>query len=51
MPDSQTPKFEFDKLVSFTTLAYEAAGVPPDEAAVVADLLVRSDLRGIGSTA
>ena len=43
------PRFDFDYLVNFTHKAYQAAGVPEDEASVVAALLVRSDLRGIGS--
>ena len=49
MPDKHTPRFDFNQLVAFSANAYESVGVPPEEAAVVAELLVRSDLRGIGS--
>lgn len=37
----------FEKLKNFSTQAYQKAGVPAAEAEIVADLLVRSDLRGV----
>jgi len=40
---------DFDQLRGFCQKAYMKAGVPEDEAAIVADLLARADLRGIAS--
>lgn len=40
-------RISFDELKSFCKQAYTAVGVPEDEAEIVSDLLVRSDLRGI----
>ena len=37
----------FEELKNFCKKAYRKAGVPDEEAEVVADLLVRSDLRGV----
>jgi LDH2 family malate/lactate/ureidoglycolate dehydrogenase len=37
----------FDDLKGFCKEVYEKAGVPDEEAEIVADLLVRSDLRGV----
>jgi len=39
----------FDELRAFCQAAYEKAGVPADEAFIVADLLARADLRGVES--
>ena len=39
----------FNSLREFCEKAYMKAGVPQDEAAVVADLLARADLRGVAS--
>ncbi len=49
MATDHTPKIAFEELASFCRQAYQAVGVPEDEAAIVADLLARSDLRGIAS--
>ena len=38
---------QFKELRAFCTEIYRKAGVPEDEAGIVADLLVRSDLRGV----
>ncbi len=40
---------DFDTLQRFMTDAFTAIGVPADEAAIVADVLVESDKRGINS--
>ncbi len=40
---------DFDTLQRFMTDAFAAIGVPADEAAIVADVLVESDKRGINS--
>ena len=40
-------RFSFDSLKSFCRSSYERVGVPAQEAEIVADLLVRSDLRGV----
>lgn len=40
---------DFDTLQRFMTDAFTAIGVPKDEAAIVADVLVESDKRGINS--
>lgn len=40
-------KITFEGLKSFCNSAYAQVGVPEDEAEIVSDLLVRSDLRGI----
>ncbi|HYB21996.1 MAG TPA: Ldh family oxidoreductase, partial [Thermodesulfobacteriota bacterium] len=37
----------FDDLRNFCMRAYTKAGVPQEEAEIVADLLVRADLRGV----
>jgi len=42
-------RIRFDDLNLFVKQCYLAVGVPEDEAAIVADLLARSDLRGIES--
>ena len=47
MSDASTGRISFDELKSFCKQAYMKVGVPQDEAEIVADLLVRSDLRGI----
>src|SRR5262245_44340195 len=43
------PVLPFDTLVEFLTRLLEAAGVPRDDAATVADHLARSDLAGHSS--
>ena len=40
---------DFESLRKFMTAAFAAIGVPADEAAIVADVLVESDKRGINS--
>jgi LDH2 family malate/lactate/ureidoglycolate dehydrogenase len=40
-------RIEFQRLKDFCKQAYQAVGVPEGEAEIVADLLVRADLRGI----
>lgn len=40
---------DFENLRDFCRKAYEATGVPSDEAFIVADLLARADLRGVES--
>ena len=47
MPELNVKRFPFEALKSFCKKAYERVGVPPEEAQIVADLLVRSDLRGV----
>ncbi len=47
MPELNVKRFPFETLKSFCKKAYERVGVPPEEAQIVADLLVRSDLRGV----
>lgn len=42
-------KITFENLRLFCQQAYQAAGVPEDEAFIVADLLARADLRGVES--
>ena len=40
-------RISFDDLILFCKQAYQKVGVPEDEAEIVADLLARSDLRGV----
>ncbi|MBW1995757.1 MAG: Ldh family oxidoreductase, partial [Deltaproteobacteria bacterium] len=47
MENSESNTITFEALKSFCKQAYEAVGVPEQEAEIVSDLLVRSDLRGI----
>lgn len=47
MSEGNEYKITFIELKSFCKQAYVAVGVPEDEAEIVSDLLVRSDLRGI----
>jgi LDH2 family malate/lactate/ureidoglycolate dehydrogenase len=47
MEKMEIRKVTFEDLRSFCKLAYLKAGVPQDEADIAADLLVRSDLRGV----
>jgi LDH2 family malate/lactate/ureidoglycolate dehydrogenase len=47
MEKSDIPKIQFAELKEFCRQAYQKVGVPEDEAEIVADLLVRSDLRGV----
>jgi len=49
MADDSTRIIPFEDLRSFCQRAYAKVGVPEDEAAVVADLLARADLRGVAS--
>jgi LDH2 family malate/lactate/ureidoglycolate dehydrogenase len=49
MPDNITRLISYEKLVEFCTRAYEAHGVPPEEARIGAEYLVRSDLRGVAT--
>ena len=43
------PFVEFDKMKSFITDAFAAYGVPKEDAAICADVLIESDKRGIES--
>jgi LDH2 family malate/lactate/ureidoglycolate dehydrogenase len=47
MEKSEIQKIPFEILKNFCREAYLKAGVPANEAEIVADLLVRSDLRGV----
>jgi LDH2 family malate/lactate/ureidoglycolate dehydrogenase len=47
MAPTGSQRISFEDLRSFCHEAYKKAGVPDDEAFIVADLLARSDLRGI----
>ncbi|MCX5913790.1 MAG: Ldh family oxidoreductase, partial [Deltaproteobacteria bacterium] len=47
MAQNDAQRMPFDVLKNFCKKAYQKAGVPPSEAEIVADLLVRSDLRGV----
>lgn len=47
MDKNEIRRVSFDDLKNFCKQAYMKADVPQDEAEIVADLLVRSDLRGI----
>jgi L-2-hydroxycarboxylate dehydrogenase (NAD+) len=47
MGKNETRRVPFEELRNFCQKAYEKAGVPAKEAGIVADLLVRSDLRGV----
>lgn len=49
MTADQTRLIQFADLRDFCQQAYEAVGVPTDEAAIVAGLLARADLRGVAS--
>jgi L-2-hydroxycarboxylate dehydrogenase (NAD+) len=49
MPENNRQRICFTDLKTFCFEAYVRAGVPGPEAKIVADLLVRSDLRGIES--
>jgi L-2-hydroxycarboxylate dehydrogenase (NAD+) len=43
------PRFDAARLTHYTTAVFERVGVPRDQAAVAAEILVASDLRGIDS--
>lgn len=47
MEKSDIRKIQFAELKEFCRQAYQKVGVPGNEAEIVADLLVRSDLRGV----
>ena len=47
MERTEIQKIPFDTLKTFCQQAYLKAGVPDEEAEIVADLLTRSDLRGV----
>src|SRR4030042_336686 len=47
MERTEIQKIPFDTLNNFCRQAYLKAGVPDEEAEIVADLLTRSDLRGV----
>ena len=47
MERTEIQKIPFDTLKNFCQQAYLKAGVPDEEAEIVADLLTRSDLRGV----
>ncbi len=47
MEDNVSQNVQFNNLKDFCTEIYMKAGVPEDEAGIVANLLVRSDLRGV----
>jgi LDH2 family malate/lactate/ureidoglycolate dehydrogenase len=47
MEKNEIRRVPFEKLKNFCRQAYERVGVPEAEAEIVADLLVRSDLRGV----
>ncbi len=47
MEKIETQKVQFGDLKDFCRRAYMTAGVPENEAEIVADLLVRADLRGV----
>ena len=47
MERTEIQKIQFDTLKNFCRQAYMKAGVPDEEAEIVADLLTRSDLRGV----
>jgi LDH2 family malate/lactate/ureidoglycolate dehydrogenase len=47
MPSAVEKRISFEGLRDFCHRAYMKAGVPEDEAEIVADLLARSDLRGV----
>jgi LDH2 family malate/lactate/ureidoglycolate dehydrogenase len=49
MEDGKSPLISFADLKSFCKQVYERAGVPEEEADIVADLLARADLRGVES--
>lgn len=50
MPNTDTrPRFAASELSAFTTRAFEHFGLPPDDAAVAAEVLVDADLAGIES--
>ena len=47
MAPNESRRVSFADLKNFCKQAYQKAGVPGPEAEIVADLLVRSDLRGV----
>ena len=47
MAQNEVQRISFEVLKNFCKQAYQKAGVPSSEAEIVADLLVRSDLRGV----
>ena len=47
MEKNEIQKIQFAELKEFCQEAYQKAGVPGEESEIVADLLVRSDLRGV----
>lgn len=52
MPATSTTteqRYDATRLARFTTAAFEALGATPEDAAIVAEILVASDLRGIDS--
>lgn len=48
-PDTDTPRIDHETLRSWVTSVFSSVGVRPDDAAIAADILVESDLRGIDS--
>jgi L-2-hydroxycarboxylate dehydrogenase (NAD+) len=46
MTDKDTPRVRAEKLNGFVVRAFTAAALPPEDAAVVADLITEADLRG-----
>ena len=47
MEKAEIQRVQFEELRNFCGQAYRKVGVPEEEAKIVADLLVRSDLRGV----
>lgn len=48
-PNAAQPRFDAGKLTRFTAAVFERVGVRPADAAIAAEILVASDLRGIES--
>ncbi|MFH1566635.1 MAG: Ldh family oxidoreductase, partial [Gemmatimonadota bacterium] len=48
-PPDQFVRVQEDRLLAFAQSCFQAAGLPPDHAAVISRLLVNSDLRGVRS--
>jgi len=49
MPSTPKRLISYDHLVNFCRSAYEKRGVPPEEAHIGAEYLVKSDLRGVAT--
>jgi ureidoglycolate dehydrogenase (NAD+) len=49
MPDTPPRLVSYTNLVDFCRSAYEQCGVPPEEARIGAEYLVKSDLRGVAT--